>query len=52
MRLFLRDKGRPKNRWEDDVMKDVKLLKIKKTWSKAFKIERIGEGQNFQRKKL
>jgi hypothetical protein len=29
-----RTAGRPKNRWEDDVMKDLKLLKIK-NWTKC-----------------
>jgi hypothetical protein len=31
--LGTRTAGRPKNRWEDDVMNDLKLLKIK-NWTK------------------
>jgi hypothetical protein len=32
--LRIRTAGRPKNRWEDDVIKDLKLLKIK-NWTKC-----------------
>jgi hypothetical protein len=30
-----RKKGRPKLRWLDSVLKDVKLLKVEKWWKKA-----------------
>ena len=32
--LNIRAKGRPKNRWEDDVLIDIKLLKVK-NWPKS-----------------
>jgi hypothetical protein len=32
--LGTRTAGRPKHRWENDVMKDVQLLKIK-NWTKS-----------------
>jgi hypothetical protein len=31
----LRKKGRPKLRWHDNVLKDVKLLKVETWWKKA-----------------
>jgi hypothetical protein len=30
-----RKKGRPKLRWPDNVLKDVKLLKVETWWKKA-----------------
>jgi hypothetical protein len=35
--------GRPRQRWQDDVMEDLKKLKIKKTGRKQLRTEKLGE---------
>jgi len=35
--------GRPRQRWQEDVMEDFKKLKIKKTGRKQVRAEELGE---------
>jgi len=38
-----RQVGRPRQRWHEDVMEDLKKLKIKKTGRKQLRPEELGE---------
>jgi hypothetical protein len=42
-----RTKGRPKLRWLDSILKDVKLLKVETWWKKA--LDRISGGGSSRR---
>jgi hypothetical protein len=35
--------GRPRQRWQEDIMEDLKKLKIKKTGRKQLRTEKLGQ---------
>jgi hypothetical protein len=51
--LTARSKGRPKQRWEDNVIQDIRQMKLGSLCSGPSKMEkRRWEGQNSQMRKL